>query len=59
MTRINTIQIQDRIYHRKSDSFHIDLNELGDIRMVDIPGTLTWRSWEFQSPTTALNATCT
>lgn len=37
MTRTNTIQIQDRIYHRKADSFHIDLNELGDIRMVDIP----------------------
>ena len=39
MTRNNTIRIQGRIYHRNPevDRFQIELNQLGDLRMVDLP----------------------
>ena len=39
MTRNNTIRIQDRIYHRNPevDRFQIELDQLSDLRMVDIP----------------------
>lgn len=39
MTRTNIIRIQDRIYNLNPevDRFQIDISELGDLRMIDIP----------------------
>lgn len=39
MTRTDTIRIQDRVYHRNPevDRFQIELEELGGLRMADIP----------------------
>jgi hypothetical protein len=39
MPRSDSIRIEDRVYHRNPevDRFQIDLNDLGELRMADIP----------------------